>query len=51
MRTVSCCFTVFHVTANPTTSWIYAVIVFTFWPFFSHSVANTENEPALGLGV
>ena len=50
MRTVSCCFTVFHVNANPTTPWIYSIIVFNFWTFFSHSVADTENQPVLGLG-
>ena len=54
MRTV-CCFTVFLVTASPTTPVIYSLkftIVFNFLAFiFSHSVPITENQPVLELGV
>ena len=55
MRTVSCCFEVFLVTASPRTPVIYSlkfVIVFNFWPFiFSHLVEVNENQSILGLGV
>ena len=55
MKTVSCCFILFLVPTSPTTPVIYSlkfVIAFIFWAFiFYHTVAVTENESLLGLGV
>ena len=54
MRTVSCCFAVFHVTTSPVTPAIYSVkfLVFHFCaPNFSHPVAVTAVEISLYYGM
>ena len=57
MRTVSCCFTIFLVTASPTSPVIYSLKILVVFDFlridflaFSSS-HDCENQPVLGLGV